>query len=114
MTTNPAGRTSARPGGRPAAELADAVAAAVRAVPGVAGLHTGVFGEVATYLPGRRVEGVRIGPGGCAVHVVLIWGAPVLATADLVRAAVTPLVGARVDVTVEDVVPAATGMGAGT
>ena len=85
------------------AVLADQVAAAVRAVPGVVGLHTGTFGEVATYLAGRRVDGVQLRPEGCAVHLVLAWGAPVLATADLVRAAVAPLVGTRVDVSIEDV-----------
>ena len=83
--------------------LADEIAAAVRAVPGVVGLHTGTFGEVATYLAGRRVDGVQIRPDGCSVHLVLAWGAPVLATADLVRAAVAPLVGIPVDVSVEDV-----------
>lgn len=85
-------------------DLADRVAAAVRAVAGVADLHTGAFGEVATHLPGRRVGGVQIRTDHCAVHVVLYWGAPVLATADRVRAVVTPLVGTRVDVTIEDVV----------
>lgn len=83
--------------------LADEVAAAARAVPGVVGLHTGTFGEVATYLVGRRVDGVQIRPDSCAVHLVLAWGAPVLATADLVRAAVAPLVGTPVDISVEDV-----------
>ncbi len=86
------------------ADLADAVAAAVRAVPGVAALHTGSFGEVATYLPGRRVPGIRLLEDRTEVHVVLAWGVPVLATADAVRAAVAPLVDASVDVTVEDVV----------
>jgi len=87
----------------PADDLADQVAAAVRAVPGVADLHTGAFGEVATHLPGRRVGGVQIRPDHCAVHVVLYWGWPVLATADRVRAVVAALVGTRVDVTIEDV-----------
>ena len=86
------------------ADLADAVAAAVRAVPGVAALHTGSFGEVATYLPGRRVPGIRLLEDRTEVHVVLTWGVPVLATADAVRAAVRPLVHTTVDVTVEDVV----------
>ena len=44
-------------------EPADVVAAAVRSVPGVAGLHAGMFGEVGTYLPGRRVAGIRIVDG---------------------------------------------------
>jgi hypothetical protein len=86
------------------ATLADEVAAAARSVPGVVGLHTGTFGEVATYLAGRRVAGVQLRPDGCAVHLVLAWGAPVLATADLVRAVVVPLVGVPVDVSIEDVV----------
>lgn len=93
------------------AEVADAVAAAVRAVPGVADLHTGTFGEVATYLPGRRVNGVRLRPEVTEVHVVLTWGVPVLAAADAVRGAVSPLVATRVDVTVEDVVDPRAGTG---
>jgi len=84
--------------------LADGVAAAARAVAGVADLHAGAFGEVATHLPGRRVEGVQIRADHCAVHVVLYWDAPVLQTADRVRAAVMPLVATRVDVTIEDVI----------
>ncbi|MGV8965764.1 MAG: hypothetical protein ACOH2F_05750 [Cellulomonas sp.] len=84
--------------------LADDVAAAARSVPGVVSLHTGTFGEVATYLAGRRVDGVQIRPDSCAVHLVLAWGAPVLATADRVRAVVAPLVGTPVDVSIEDVI----------
>lgn len=87
-------------------DLADRVATAVRTVPGVADLHTGAFGEVGTYLPGRRVDGVQIRADHCAVHVVLYWGSPVLETADRVRSEVAQLVGRRVDVTVEDVVMA--------
>ena len=87
-------------------ELADTVAAAVAAVPGVAGLHPGPHGEVASYLPGRRVPGVRLRPDRCEVHVSLVWGAPVPRTADAVRAAVQRLTGTPVDVTVEDVLPA--------
>ena len=83
---------------------ADLVADAVVAVPGVHGLHAGVLGEVATYLPGRRVNGVRLLEPGCEIHVVLDLGAPIGATSDLVRQAVRPLVGGPVDVTVEDVV----------
>lgn len=82
---------------------ADLVAAAVLEVPGVAGLHGGVLGEVATYLPGRRVPGVRLGDGATDVHVVLGWGAPIAATTDAVRGAVRALVPGAVHVTVEDV-----------
>ena len=86
------------------AVLADAVAAAARSVPGVADLHTGAFGEVATYLPRRRVNGVRLRDDVTEIHVVLSWGSPLLQTADRVRAAVSGLVTTPVEVTVEDVV----------
>lgn len=92
------------PGGATDRTDADLVAEAVVAVPGVHGLHAGVVGEVATYLPGRRVNGVRLLEPGCDVHVVLEFGAPIQETSDLVRQAVRPLVGGPVDVTVEDVV----------
>lgn len=92
------------PGPAAPAELADVVAGAALAVPGVAGLHTGTFGEVATYLPGRSVEGVRLRPERTEVHLVVRWGAPVLATADAVRAAVRPFVSGQIDVFVQDVV----------
>ncbi|MET0821241.1 MAG: hypothetical protein ABWY58_09765 [Aeromicrobium sp.] len=86
-----------------AADPAEAVAAAALAVPGVNALHAGVLGEVATYLPGRRVNGVRLRDDSCEVHIVLDWGSPVVATADEVRVAVEGLVNGSVDVTVEDV-----------
>lgn len=92
------------PHGHELGELADAVAAAARSVPGVADLHTGAFGEVATYLPGRRVNGIRLRDDTTEVHFVVTWGSPVLVTADQVRAAVAALVSTPVDVTVEDVV----------
>jgi uncharacterized alkaline shock family protein YloU len=84
---------------------ADLVAQAARSVPGVHDLHGGVVGEVATYLPGRRVTGVRLRDEGCAVHVVLDWDADIAGTAERVRAAVRSLVSGPVDVTVEDVAP---------
>lgn len=84
-------------------ELADLVAAAALSVPGVEGMHAGQFGEVATYLAGRRVTGVRVRPALVEVHVVLTTETPVHSVATLIRARVAPLVGARaVDVTVED------------
>ena len=95
--------TDAEPGDT-ALELADVIAAAVTAVPGVAELHGGMFGEAATYLPGRRVPGVRLGDDGTEVHVSLLFGVPVRPTAEAVRNAVAPLVSGPVHVTVEDVV----------
>ena len=87
----------------PQADPADRVAAAVLALPGVAGLHAGVFGEVNTYLPGRRVAGVRLRPHRAEVHLVLAWGAPVEATAAAVRRVATAVAGTVVDVSIEDV-----------
>lgn len=88
-------------------EQADRIAAAVLAVPGVAGLHAGMFGEVATYLPGRRVTGVRVASDVVEVHVSVVIDAPIPATAGAIRRAVAPLSPLPVNVTVEDVVPTA-------
>ena len=88
------------PGG--SGEIADAVRAAVLAVPGVADLHSGSYGEVATYLPGRKVQGVRMRAERAEVHVVLDWGSPALATADAVRRAASAITATAVDVHVQD------------
>lgn len=82
--------------------LADTVVAGVLMVPGVARMHAGMFGEVATYLPGRRVIGVQIHNDATAVHVVLSWDVDIASTADLIREVVEPLVGTPVDITVQD------------
>ncbi|MGP4058723.1 hypothetical protein ACTWP6_28510 [Mycobacterium sp. 4D054] len=88
-------------------EPADLLAAAVLAVPGVAALHPGMFGEVGTYLPGRRVAGIRITDNVVDVHIVVVFGVAVRDTAAAVRATVSALhPGAEVNVTVEDVAPA--------
>lgn len=104
MRTSPEGADTA---GQP--QLADLVAAAALSVPGVAGLHSGSFGEVATYLPGRRVNGVRLLEDVTEVHVSVTYGTPVLETAAKIQAAVGPLVGTVVEVSIEDIVPAAQG-----
>jgi hypothetical protein len=84
-------------------DLADRVAEAVLSVPGVHALHGGVLGEVATYLPGRRVAGIRLLDGVTQVHLVLDWDAPMSATIDEVRARVAALVPGVVHLAVEDV-----------
>jgi uncharacterized alkaline shock family protein YloU len=94
------------------AELADRVARVVLAVPGVHDLHGGVLGEVATYLPGRRVTGVRLRDGDTQVHLVLSWGAPITVTTDEVRSRVAEIVPGTVHVAVEDI--AAPGAGPAT
>lgn len=81
---------------------AERAAAAALAVPGVSALHGGEFGAVATYLPGRRVTGIRIDDDHCAVHVTVRYPADLFATAARVRDAVRPIVGVPVDVTIED------------
>ena len=82
----------------------DAVAAAVRDCAGVSGLDGGQYGEVATYLPGRTVQGVVIGGGRVRVQVRSRWGveAPLLAT--LITTVLAPLTGRRpVDVVIADI-----------
>jgi len=86
---------------------AEAIAAAVRTAPAVAGLHAGDLRLVVTLLPGRRVEGVQVTDDRVTVSVVAVQGVPVPVLAGQVRARVAPLAGGRaVDVHVADVQPA--------
>jgi hypothetical protein len=79
----------------------DAVVRAVLACPGVVELHGGSPGEVATYLPGRRLVGLRVGYSAVDVQVRAVWGAPAPQIAAGIQAAVAPLAGGRsVDVTI--------------
>lgn len=83
----------------------DAVAAAVTACPSVAHLVQGGPGEqVATFLPGRRVGGVRVTDEVVEVHVATRWDVPIPMAAAEVRAALSAFVGSRsVAVAVDDV-----------
>jgi hypothetical protein len=82
----------------------DAVAAAVLGCAGVAGLDAGQFGEVASYLPGRKVPGVVISGGRVTVQIRSRWGAPAPDLAALVTAVLAPLTGSRpVDVVIADI-----------
>jgi len=99
--TTPFAITHSGAAGQP--DRADAIAAAVSGVDGVAALHGGMFGEAATYLPGRRVTGVRLSDDGAEVHITVSYGRGVHRIADAVRIAVAPLVTGSVDVIVEDV-----------
>lgn len=82
---------------------ADRLAAAALACPAVARLSAGRVGEVATYLPGRRVPGVRVGDGRVAVHVVGRYGPACAQIADQVRRAVRAVAGdLPVDVVIDD------------
>ncbi|MEZ0447698.1 hypothetical protein [Cellulomonas sp. ICMP 17802] len=82
---------------------AETVAATVLAVPGVVRLHGGRFGELGTYLPGRRVTGVRIDDEGTEVHVVVSDLVPVPDTAARVQRAVSAIAPMPVRVHVEDI-----------
>lgn len=71
----------------------EVIAALVAACPSVARLYGGRAAEVATYLPGRRVEGVRLGEDELEVHVVAAWNVPLPKVADEVRGAAVPVGG---------------------
>ena len=82
----------------------DAVAAAVGACPGVDALQGGGPGEVATYLPGRRIVGVQVTPAGLVVAVRGRWGVPAAALAGQIRGVVAALApGRRVEVRLVEV-----------
>lgn len=82
----------------------DAVAAAVRGCPAVHDLDGGRLGGVATYLPGRRVPGIRIADDRIEVHVRGVWGQPVGVIAEQIRGVLATLNGGRIiDVVLADV-----------
>ncbi|WP_346773858.1 hypothetical protein [Rhodococcus sp. X156] len=101
---SPAGKAAAGESAPPPPDRADQLAAAVLAVPGVAGLHGGMFGEAATYLPGRKVAGIRLADTGTTtVHVTVVYGRDIDEVAAAVRRAAAALIDGPVDVVVEDV-----------
>ncbi|MEE3852789.1 Asp23/Gls24 family envelope stress response protein [Gordonia sp. LSe1-13] len=79
------------------------VAEAVVAVPGVTGLYGGVFGEIATYLPGGRVNGVVLSDESAEVHIIVDMTRDLHDVAISVRDVVRDLTGAPVIVIIEDV-----------
>ncbi|WP_132992643.1 Asp23/Gls24 family envelope stress response protein [Gordonia zhaorongruii] len=83
--------------------LADTVAEAALAVPGVTELHPGLFGEVATYFPGRRVAGVALRDEDGEVHIVADVTSDLQAVAAQVRDIAEKLTGLQIAVTVEDI-----------
>ncbi|GEE00680.1 hypothetical protein nbrc107696_11260 [Gordonia spumicola] len=94
MTGDPGEGTRA-----PAEELADAVLA----VPGVVALHSGLFGEVATYLPGRRVPGVAIRDDDGEIHLIVDLAHDLQSVATRVREIAEEATGRPFTVVVEDV-----------
>lgn len=83
----------------------DAVAATVVACPSVAHLVQGGPGEqVATFLPGRRVGGVRVTDETVEVHIATRWDVPIPMAAAEVRSALAGLAGTRsITVAVDDI-----------
>jgi hypothetical protein len=91
------------PIGRDVHRRVDPIAAAVLACPLVAGLHGGRHGHVATYLPGRRVTGIRITEDEVSIHLVAHYPAAMDEVARQVRNAVAPFTaGLAVQLTIED------------
>jgi hypothetical protein len=87
-----------------AASDVDAIATAMLACPAVAALHEGGNQAVATYLPGRRVVGVRVEDQRVLVSVVLAAGSSVPMLEAEVRTRLAPHVrGRQIDVHVADV-----------
>jgi hypothetical protein len=82
----------------------DTVAAAVQRCAGVAALDGGQFGEVTTYLPGRKIPGVVVSDGRITVQVRSRWGVPAPDLAALITTVVASVTGPRpVDVMIADV-----------
>lgn len=86
----------------PLGELAEGIARAALAVPGVAALSGGAFGAVATSLPGRRVVGVALREMSGEVAFVGELGYDLRAVAERVRASAEELAGRPIDVVVAD------------
>ena len=81
-----------------------AVAAAVQGCPGVSALVGGRFGDVVSYLPGRKIAGVAVRDGRVKVQVRAGWGVPAADLAVLITAVLAPLTGDRpVDVVIADI-----------
>jgi hypothetical protein len=101
--------TTPAPGGVAASAVVDgvdvdAVAAQVRGCDGVSGLDGGPYHEVATYLPGRTIDGVSVAGGRVQVQVRSRWGVEAPLLAALIKITLAPLVGSRpVDVTIADI-----------
>lgn len=81
------------------------LAARIDAAPSVARRSSGLIGTVAAYLPGERIEGIRIQNGRpVAIHVVMKWPA----TVDQVETDVLEALGGAwgtqtVDIVIDDI-----------
>jgi len=85
----------------------NAVAAAVRGCPGVDDLDGGPPAErVATYLPGRTIDGLKVTQDTLTVQIRGVWNVPVVQIGAQIRVAVANLaVGRTVDIVIADLTP---------
>ena len=82
----------------------DALGDAVAACPSVSALDGGRFGEVATYLPGRRVPGISIADDAVTIQVRTRWPIPAPQVFSEVAQVVRPLAGTRrIDLVIADI-----------
>ena len=82
----------------------DMLAMTVRQCAGVSALDGGAYGEVATYLPGRKVAGVVMGDDRITVQVRSRWGIPAPELAALITTAASSFSGGRrIDVVIADI-----------
>lgn len=88
---------------QPVTPDADLVAETVLGCRDVVRLSGGQFGEVATYLPGRRVTGVRVTTDRVSVHVVARYGPPLHELSARIHRALQFVVPLPVEVVVDDV-----------
>lgn len=83
---------------------ADRIAETVLGCRDVIRLSGGQFGEVATYLPGRRVTGVRVTADEVSVHVVARYGPSLHELSARIRRALSfEVTGQSVEVAIDDI-----------
>jgi hypothetical protein len=83
----------------------DAVHRAVAACAGVSSVGSGSVAALTTYLPGRRVPGVRINPDSVELEIVAEWGSTAAGVSNEIRQALVGLTNGRpIDITIADIV----------
>jgi hypothetical protein len=82
---------------------ADVVVELVTKIPGVFGMHGGTAGQVATFLPGRRIPGVRVSAAGNQVHITLDGSSQVSDVVPLIHDVLATVITGPLDVFIEDI-----------
>jgi hypothetical protein len=82
----------------------DALHAAALACPGIAGVGSAEPGALATYLPGRRVTGIRVNPDSIELEVCTRWDASARQVGAALQTSLKEQAdGRRIDVTIVDI-----------